>query len=210
MVIATQNMELDPEGLKVLGSMDRATPGESLTGNPDEPKAWEQPPEYTNMRDALEYVLYKLIQEKTYVSIVGAIGKGIPISDVVQQILYIGFNQGKWNPDMMLLLIEPLMYLVISLCEKAGVEYVLYRGEEEDEKDFTKKDELIAQGKELGSISEMIEKKAEAGTITSASIPKEIAKVLEEVEVPESLMARPAEQEQEIPTASNSLLAANI
>jgi len=210
MAISTQNMELDPEGLKVLGNMARATPGESLTGNPDEPKAWEQPPEYTNMRDALEYVLYKLIQEKTYVSIVGAIGKGIPISDVVQQILYIGFTKGKWNPDMMLLLIEPLMYLVISLCEKAGVEYVLYRGEEEDEKDFNKKDELIAQGKELGSISEMIEKKAEAGTITSASIPKEIAKVLEEVEVPESLMARPAEQEQEIPTASNSLLAANI
>ena len=210
MVIATQNMELDPEGLKVLGSMDRATPGESLTSNPDESKSWEQPPEYTNIRDALEHVLSKLIEEKTYLSIVGAIGKGIPISDVVQQILYIGFTKGKWNPDMMLLLIEPLMYLVISLCEKAGVEYVLYRGEEEDEKDFNKKDELIAQGKELGSISEMIENKAEAGAITSASIPEEIAKALEEVEAPESLMARPAEQEQETPTAPDSLLAANI
>ena len=44
------------EGLKVLGSMERATPGESLTGNPDEPKAWEQAPEYTNMRDALDFI----------------------------------------------------------------------------------------------------------------------------------------------------------
>ena len=209
MVIATQNMELDPEGLKVLGSMDRATPGESLTSNPDEPKNWEQPPEYTNIQDALEDVLSLLIEEKTYVSIVGAIGKGIPISDVVQQILYIGFTQGKWNPDMMLLLIEPLMYLVMSLCEKAGVKYTLYRGEEEGDQTDDIEDTIKTKGKELKSLSEMIEKKVEAGTITSASIPREIAMELEEVEAPESLMAKPAEQEQEIPTAPDSLLAAN-
>ena len=202
-------MDLDPEGLKVLGSMDRATPGESLTSNPDEPKNWEQPPEYTNIQDALEDVLSLLIEEKTYVSIVGAIGKGIPISDVVQQILYIGFTQGKWNPDMMLLLIEPLMYLVMSLCEKAGVKYTLYRGEEEGDQTDDIEDTIKTKGKELKSLSEMIEKKVEAGTITSASIPREIAMELEEVEAPESLMAKPAEQEQEIPTAPDSLLAAN-
>ena len=209
MAIETQNMDLDPEGLKVLGSMDRATPGESLTSNPDEPKNWEQPPEYTNIQDALEDVLSLLIEEKTYVSIVGAIGKGIPISDVVQQILYIGFTQGKWNPDMMLLLIEPLMYLVMSLCEKAGVKYTLYRGEEEGDQTDDIEDTIKTKGKELKSLSEVIEKKVEAGTITSASIPREIAMELEEVEAPESLMAKPAEQEQEIPTAPDSLLAAN-
>ena len=209
MAIETQNMDLDPEGLKVLGSMDRATPGESLTSNPDEHKNWEQPPEYTNIQDALEDVLSLLIEEKTYVSIVGAIGKGIPISDVVQQILYIGFTQGKWNPDMMLLLIEPLMYLVMSLCEKAGVKYTLYRGEEEGDQTDDIEDTIKTKGKELKSLSEMIEKKVEAGTITSASIPREIAMELEEVEAPESLMAKPAEQEQEIPTAPVSLLAAN-
>ena len=208
MAISTQNMELDPEGLKVLSNMNRATPGESLTVNPDESKAWNRPPEYTNMKDALEYILSKLIEEKTYVSIVSAIGKGIPISDVVQQVLYIGFNQGKWNPDMMLLLIEPLMYLVMSLCEKAGVKYMLYRGEEEDDEDNDIESKLIAKGKEAQSLAEMIEKKAEAGTITSASIPREIATELAQIEAPESLMARPAEQE--IPTAPSSLLAANI
>ena len=203
-------MDLDPEGLKVLGSMDRATPGESLTSNPEEPKAWEQAPEYTNIQDALEDVLSLLIEEKTYVSIVGAISKGIPISDVVQQILYIGFTQGKWNPDMMLLLVEPLMYLVMSLCEKAGVKYTLYRGEEEGDQADDIEDTIKTKGKELKSLSEMIEKKVESGTITSASIPREIAMELEEVEAPESLMAKPAEQEQETPTAPDSLLAANI
>ena len=96
----------------------------------------------------------------------------------------------------------------MSLCEKAGVEYILYRGEEEDDKDANKKEELIAQGKELGSLAQAIKNKAEAGTITNASIPREIATELAQIEAPESLMARPAEQE--MPTASNSLLAANI
>ena len=141
-------------------------------------------------------------------SIVGAIGKGIPVSDVVQQILYIGFTKGKWNPDLMLLLVEPLLYLVMSLCEKAGVEYKLYRGEEEDAEDDDIEESLSTRGKELKSLANMIDQKVESGTITSASIPREIAMDLQEVKVPESLMAKP-QQEQELPTAPNSLLAAN-
>ena len=89
------NLELDPEGLKVLGSMERATPGESLTGNPDEPKAWEQAPEFTNMREALDYIVDGLMKEDVFLSITDSIRKGIPISDVVQQILYVGFTEGK-------------------------------------------------------------------------------------------------------------------
>ena len=208
MAAAIQNQEPEQEGLDFLGTMNRPIPGESLTGNPDEPRAWEQPAEFTNQKDALEHVLGLLTKEKTYVSIVGAIGKGIPVSDVVQQILYIGFTKGKWNPDLMLLLVEPLLYLVMSLCEKAGVEYKLYRGEEEDAEDDDIEESLSTRGKELKSLANMIDQKVESGTITSASIPREIAMDLQEVKVPESLMAKP-QQEQELPTAPNSLLAAN-
>jgi len=207
MAMPIQNTEPEQEGLDFLGNMNRALPGESLTANPDEPRAWEKPPEFTTMKDALEHVLGLLIKEKTYVSIVGAIGKGVPISDVVQQILYIGFTKGKWNPDLMLLLVEPVIYLLMSLCEKAGMEYKLYRGEEEDDEADDIEENLSSRGKELKSLANMIDQKAEEGTITSASIPREIAMELKEVKVPQSLMAKP-QQEQELPTASNSLLAA--
>ena len=53
------------------------------------------------------------------------------------QVLYAGFKEGQWNPDLMMMLLEPLMYVVIALCEKAGVEYSLYSGDEDDdEKEF--------------------------------------------------------------------------
>ena len=126
MATQQQNIEYDQEGLAILGNMNRATPGQSLTTSPDEPKAWEQSPEYVNLQEALDYVVGFLIEEKTYVSIVGAIGRGIPISDVVQQILYGGFQNGKWNPDLILMLVEPLMYVLMALCEKAGVKYIEY------------------------------------------------------------------------------------
>ena len=127
--MAIENTEIQQEGLDVLGNMDRPIPGQSLTSNPDEPKPWEQSPEYSNMHEALDFILNNLMDEKAYVPILNAISEGIPISDIVQQILYIGFNEGKWNPDMLLMLLEPLMYVVMALCEKAGVEYTLYRGE---------------------------------------------------------------------------------
>ena len=140
MAMPIQNTEPEQEGLDFLGNMNRALPGESLTANPDEPRAWEKPPEFTTMKDALEHVLGLLIKEKTYVSIVGAIGKGVPISDVVQQILYIGFTKGKWNPDLMLLLVEPTIYIVMWLADQAGIDATL----DSDGDNWEEDDEMMA------------------------------------------------------------------
>ena len=194
------NLELDPEGLKVLGSMERATPGESLTGNPDEPKAWEQAPEFTNMREALDYIVDGLMKEDVFLSITGSIRKGIPISDVVQQILYVGFTEGKWNPDMMMLLIEPLMYVIMAFCEKAGVAFTLYRGEEED--DLADIDNITEQtGDEVKQLKDLTKKAPKI-----SSVPSDILEKVEALEIPqESLMARPEQTLQD----TNSLLAAS-
>jgi len=206
MVTEQQNIEYDQEGLAILGNMNRATPGQSLTTSPDEPKAWEQSPEYVNIQEALDYVVGFLIEEKTYVSIVGAIGRGIPISDVVQQILYGGFQNGKWNPDLILMLVEPLMYVLMALCEKAGVKYTLYRGEEEDDEAEDIEGNLKQQSKEIKDLANLIEDKASEGNITSASVPREIVQEIQQAEVPESLMAKPQEQQQTQEPDTGSLL----
>ena len=196
-----QNIQYDEAGLEALGHMNRPIPGQSLTANPDEPYSWESPPEFTRLNEALDYVLDCLIEEKTYTSIVGSIGEGIPISDIVQQIMYMGFSSGKWNPDLMLLLVEPLMYMIMSLCEKAGVEYKLYRGEEEDDEADDIEGALENKTQELQTLANLIEQKAGEGNITSASVPREIAQEIQQAEVPESLMARPQEQQEEAPAS---------
>ena len=57
------------------------------------------------------------------VPILMAINDGVPIIDIAQQILYVGFREGKWNPDLMLMLAEPVAYVLIFMAENADITY---------------------------------------------------------------------------------------
>jgi len=197
-----QNVQYEEAGLEALGRMQRPIPGESLMNDPENPQPFEGPPEFTDMREALDYILQGLLQEDTYISIVSSVNDGVPISDIVQQLLYVGFTEGKWNPDMVLILVEPLMYMIMALCEKAGVQYTIYRGEDQDFEEEDAEEMLSKSANDLNSLEEAVQKKA-SGNITDASIPAELAQKIETFEVPEevSLMAKPKPSEE-----SNSLL----
>ena len=122
------------EAIEQLAMIDqRPIPGQSLTNNSENPLPFEGPPQTVRVTEALHGVFEELIEEKNYMGIMDAINDEIPISDIVQIILFDGFSKGMWNPDLMLILIEPLMYLVMALADKAGIDYVLYPDEEDDE-----------------------------------------------------------------------------
>ena len=61
--------------------------------------------------------------------------RGTPVDELTQTILYRAMSTGKVNPDLMLLLVEPLMYLIIAIAENSDIEPVIYEGEEIDEMD---------------------------------------------------------------------------
>ena len=197
--------EYDPAGIEAVGKAGRPIPGQSLTNSPDSKYAWEQPPQFTNFKEALDYTVGELIEEDVYVSVVSGIGQGVPISDVAMQVLYAGFKAGKWNPDLMLMLIEPLMYILIALCEKAGVEYMLYNGEEEDE------DENIGgPDTELEQVKTMLKTKVpNKQSVSASSVPQDILEKIKSVNISPSLLARPEkepEQAPEQPQAQQPLL----
>ena len=61
---------------------------------------------------------------------------GTPITDVTHMLLVAGFSKGQFNPDLMMLLIEPIMYMLMAIADKVGITDVkMYSGEEEDEAD---------------------------------------------------------------------------
>jgi hypothetical protein len=46
---------------------------------------------------------------------------------MAQVILYKGYTEGLWNPDLMLSLIEPTIYLLINIADYADIkDYTLY------------------------------------------------------------------------------------
>ena len=65
-----------------------------------------------------------------------ALGDGVPVTDLAMQIGYVGFREGKWNPDLMMMLMEPIMYLLMALAEKAGIKYRI-DDEDDDDEDTT-------------------------------------------------------------------------
>lgn len=180
----------------------RAIPGQSLTNDPESPQPFEQTPEFTEMRDALEYLFVAITQEETYEPLMQEVASGLPIMDFVQVFLFEGFNNGKWNPDLMLLLAEPLTYMIMALAERLDIDYVIYRGEDLED---------AAEEKVLGisGTEEIVEKIKKARGVPSGVLPPAITEAIEKMPV-DSLMAKPEEQviaEEEAAPAPASLMA---
>jgi len=108
-------------------------PGESLTTAPDMPRAWERPPQYTSQDKAMEAIYMEITQENSLRKLINIINEGIPLDEIAQVILYKGYTEGKFAPDLMLLLIEPTLYLLISIADYANIkDYTLYNEETDD------------------------------------------------------------------------------
>ena len=50
-------------------SFNRPIPGQSLTNDPASPMAFEKPPEFTNVDDAVEYFFAMIVDEETLQSL---------------------------------------------------------------------------------------------------------------------------------------------
>jgi len=183
-----EQKQYDNEGLEFLGQMQRPIPGQSLTNSPDSPYPWEQPPEFTEIQPAIESLYVSLTEDDAYEAIVDLIDADNTISDAAQIVLYAGFEEGLWNPDLMTLLIEPTMYLIMGLVERAGrLEYKIDREPEvEDEED--KLQQVTAMEQLLSKTAVQAEEDKVSG-VQKGVLPKEIETKLKEIKVPESLLA---------------------
>ena len=115
----------------------KSIPGQSLTNNPDNPYPWEQPAKYANPREALMSITADLLEKDAAYNITKSLAEGMAATDITTTILFAKFFNGEINPDTMLLLIEPIIYTVMSLGSEAGIEYNIEPNDidEEDEED---------------------------------------------------------------------------
>tara|TARA_R100001126_G_scaffold30353_1_gene16801 strand:+ start:883 stop:1476 length:594 start_codon:yes stop_codon:yes gene_type:complete len=160
--------DYDQEGLKFLSTNGRPIPGESLTNSPDTPYPWEQPTQFTELQPAIDALFIELTEPEAYHSIINLVENKVPIGDITQVILTDAFQKGMWNPDLLMLLIEPTMYMIMALAEKAGImDAVVYQGEEEDEEET--EDQLSSIDKAINIAQDKVVPKAKAGVL-----PKDI------------------------------------
>lgn len=177
--------ELDPQMIEGLQSQERPIPGESLTNDPENPRPFEQAPKFTDVNKAQEEIFAKLIEEENYVPIMKLVDNGeATIMEVTQNLLYAGFREGQWNPDLMLMLAEPTAYMVMALAERAGMDYEI--DNEPDDVD---------PKQALSEMSETIKKKApEEKKVDTTAIADSVVKKLDTAPTG-SLLDNPSEPE---------------
>lgn len=183
---------MNEEYNKVVLTEGRPIPGQSLTSDPQSPAPYEKPPEYTSVHKASEEIFANLIEEETYKQIIELMSNNVPIMDIVQTLLFTGFKEGKWNPDLMLMLVEPVAFMLLALAERVGVDPKIYEGEEDEE----------AEDRVLGATLEKekldnIKKLAAVGKTPSSAITPEMIETIEDLPVP-SLMSRPEQPEESL------------
>ena len=193
---------------KVRSSSNRAIPGQSLSNDPENPAPFEKAPKFTSVYEASEEMFMDLIEPETYVSIMEAVDDGIPVMQITQMILFQKFKEGEYNPDLMIMMIEPVAYMIIALAERLDLDIIV--DEDDDEDDIFglnfKEDQLkqlkgaastgaVPAGMLTPAMQEKMEDLPE--TLEETSEPEEsllsppvAEEAPEETETPESLMAR--------------------
>jgi len=172
------------------GNMERgqAIPGQSLTNSPNEKYAWEKAPEFTNPRETMLYVFEILTVPETTSNILLSISNGVSVIDIASITLYSGFLEGKWNPDLMTILMEPTMYMIMALAEKAGIDYQLEAGDNvrPEEMSGDKAVKVLEEGvNELDKI-----RKQSVERVNPQSVPLDVREIIEEKTIEPSILER--------------------
>ena len=122
-------------------------PGESLTQSPEQKYPWEQHAKHTEIQPVMEELFINISQRENFVELLNLLKNNTPIDELAQVILYKGMTEGIFNPDLMLLLLEPLMYLIIAIAEEYEIDPVIYEGMDNDIIDVEDVDKTISAKK---------------------------------------------------------------
>jgi hypothetical protein len=168
---------VEEEYKNIQASPNRPIPGQSLTNDPDNPAPFERAPEFTSVHKASEYLFNKLIQPKAYSSTMQAVSDGVAIMDITQSILFMEFQEGSFNPDLMMMLVEPLAYMIIALAERLDLDMVIYRGEDEDDDE----EEKILGTTMASEKLEKIRSASRSGVVPAGIITPDMEEKIEEL-----------------------------
>ena len=83
-------------------------PGQSLTDEPGN-YPWEHAPKNTDPETIVNDLFMRMTQPEALQEILVMLDAGIPVEAIVRVMVFTGFAEGEFNPDVGFIIIEPLM-----------------------------------------------------------------------------------------------------
>ena len=187
----------------IQGSLEtgQAIPGQSLTNSPDQPYNWEKPAEFTEPRETMLYIFKNLLVPETTTNILLSLENGVGVIDIASITLYSGFLEGKWNPDLMTMLMEPTMYMIIALAEKADIDYIMDAQDVNEPEEALPENQIEALNRGTNELDKI--KQVAAGRVNPQSVPQEVREVIEETKLPTSLLEKVKSNSQSLLSKGN-------
>ena len=126
---------MEQEFNDVQANMGRPIPGQSMTNDPENPAPYEQAPMFTTVNEASKYLWDFVTEEEHYAAIMTGLNDGEPVMNFVRVILFNEFTKGTFNPDLMLMMAEPLAFMIIALGERLDIDMQITDNDDEDEEE---------------------------------------------------------------------------
>ena len=95
-------------------------PGQSLTDEPGN-YPWEHPPRKTDPEVILEEICRSITTPAAVEEMIYLLDSGVPVEGIARTIVFAGFMEGEFTPDVGFLTIEPLMKMIAAIGMRAGV-----------------------------------------------------------------------------------------
>jgi len=102
---------------------DAPVPGQGLTDKPGN-YPWEHPPQYTDTSEAADYVWDRLTTPQFAEQVIAMLDAGIPVEAIGRIIIFTGFAEGKWTPDVAFIIAEPVMKMIAAVGIHGGVKKI--------------------------------------------------------------------------------------
>lgn len=115
---------------------DTPVPGQSLTDEPGN-YPWEHASQFATVEDASHSIWNGMHNEKTMQKMLVLLESGLTVEELVKVIIFAGFVEGKFSPDVGLLLVPIVGDMVVAIAKKAGIEKVnLEKPKQDDTKEL--------------------------------------------------------------------------
>lgn len=95
-------------------------PGQSLAKKPGN-SPWQAPPKFVKLNDACNYIFDKLTQPPMTRQILMFFKHGVPLEAIARICIFPGFSEGMWTPNLGLLMVKPVMYMLAGIAQRAGI-----------------------------------------------------------------------------------------
>ena len=118
---------------------DAPIPGQSLTSDPENPMPFETAPEHTDKNKLTQVMFDQLTTPESIEQISQLLQNGASVEAMTKIILFAGMSKGKYNTDMQLLMVEPVVYIILFIADRLGIQPTM---EEDEYLDTSLEDEI--------------------------------------------------------------------